>query len=195
MSCFRRVHTGEADVNLSMRSAQETDLAGVNGTYCVTLQISLLLWDFSSWEPSPTSQSAAGRMEKMEIVCIANSGNCAKQASLPKEAWHYMGSFWNSPEVGSVEADRHQDCCGEKNGRDQRPWVRVLRPIGGIETVFPRDRPFLIIVVPLGIWRPWWPSHCVERCKECGEQCDEARGSLVFEKLMTWVRWWRPHQG
>jgi hypothetical protein len=36
-------------------------------------------------------------MEKMEIVCIANSSNCAKQASLPKEAWPYMGSFWNSP--------------------------------------------------------------------------------------------------
>lgn len=57
-----------------------------------------------------------------------------------------------------------------------------MRPVCRIEVVCPRDRASLLIVVPLGIWRPGWPSHCVEGCGGMGSlACDEVAALLLSE--------------
>ncbi len=101
----------------------------------------------------------------MEIIRIADSRHLAKQTPLPKEIRLDMCCLGYASQIRAVDAHRYQDGSGEEEGRDEGTRIAVVRPVGRVKAVGPRDVgvPGLrVIVVVLGGF-PWWPSHCVDK--------------------------------
>jgi len=137
MRSFRRVNSSDADVNLGKQSATLAHGYTLKRTHRVVLQVCLLLGYFPSWKPTPSSESSTWRVEEVEVICIADSGHCSKQAPLPKESRPDVRSLGNAPQVRTVESNRDEYCSCEKECGDYRPGVCIVRPICGVEIICP----------------------------------------------------------
>jgi hypothetical protein len=119
--------------------------------YRVALQRLLLLRYPPTRSPSPARESATRRVEKMEIIRIANPRHSSKQTPLPEESRPYVSGLRDAPQVGAVQADGNQDGGREQKRRNHGPRVGIVGPIRGIEAVLPGNGVLLVIAVPVGI--------------------------------------------
>jgi hypothetical protein len=78
-------------------------------------------------------------MEEMKVISVAHSRYHPEQRSLPKELGRNMGGLGNSPQIRPVNAHGKQYRRGEEESRYYGSWIRIMRPIGGIETGAPLD--------------------------------------------------------